>query len=72
MRPITSFILFVILTGLMVRFSLQPTWLAWVGQLPGDITVNKGAISLYFPLTSSLLATLCLSLLSFLLFRSRE
>ena len=72
MRWLSLFVLMVIFAGLVVRFSLQPSWLLWIGRLPGDLTIHKGTITLYMPLTSSLLATLCISLGSSLLFRAKE
>lgn len=72
MRFLASFLLIVILAGLLIRFSLQPAWLAWIGHLPGDLTIRKGAIVIYLPLTSSLLASLLISLVSSLLFHSKE
>lgn len=40
----------------------------WLGQLPGDISIRRENFSFYFPLTSSILISLVLSLL-FWLFR---
>ncbi len=40
----------------------------WLGHLPGDIAIRRENFSFYFPLTSSILISLVLSLL-FWLFR---
>jgi hypothetical protein len=40
----------------------------WLGRLPGDIIVQRDRFSFYFPLTTSLLVSVVLSLL-FYLFR---
>jgi formate hydrogenlyase subunit 3/multisubunit Na+/H+ antiporter MnhD subunit len=41
----------------------------WLGRLPGDIIVQRDRFSFYFPLTTSLLVSLVLSLLFYLLRR---
>ena len=40
----------------------------WVGRLPGDIIVKKEKFTLYFPITTSILISILLTLL-FTLFR---
>lgn len=40
----------------------------WIGRLPGDFTFRKGSFTFYFPLATSLVVSVLLSLL-FLLFR---
>ena len=42
--------------------------LPWFGRLPGDIVVERGPVTFYFPLVTSLLVSVLLSLL-FWLFR---
>ncbi len=42
--------------------------LGWIGRLPGDFTFRKGSFTFYFPLATSLIVSVLLSLL-FLLFR---
>ena len=46
-------------------------WLGWDGQwfgkLPGDISVKRDGFSFYFPLTTSILISVVLSLLVYLL-----
>lgn len=41
-----------------------------VGRLPGDILVKKGSFSFYFPLTTSIIASLLISFL-FWVFKSK-
>ncbi len=41
----------------------------WLGRLPGDIFIQRDNFSFYFPLMTSLLASVLLSLLFFLLRR---
>ena len=39
----------------------------WIGRLPGDIHYTRGNYSIYFPLTTCLVASLLLMLLFWLL-----
>ncbi|HEV8712788.1 MAG TPA: DUF2905 domain-containing protein [Candidatus Binatia bacterium] len=41
----------------------------WLGRLPGDILIQRPHFTFYFPLTTSLLISVLLSLLFFLLRR---
>ncbi len=34
-----------------------------IGRLPGDITIRRGSVSFYFPLTTSIIASILLTLL---------
>ena len=43
--------------------------LPWLGRLPGDIRIQRGAVSCYVPLATSLLLSLVLTLLLNLLVR---
>jgi len=43
--------------------------LPWLGRLPGDIFVKRGNFSFYFPITTSILISLILSLIFYLFFR---
>ncbi len=40
-----------------------------IGRLPGDITIRRGNFSFYFPLTTSILASILLTLVMMLLSR---
>jgi hypothetical protein len=42
-------------------------WFGWVGKLPGDMSVKRDGFSFYFPLTTSILISVVLSLLVYLL-----
>lgn len=55
-----------ILAGLLLRLIGR---LKWIGKLPGDIIIQKGNFTFYFPLMTGLLASLLLSLLLFLVFK---
>lgn len=61
----------IILGGLLILVGLLLTYggrIPWLGKLPGDIRIERENFSFYFPLATSLLVSLLLSLL-FWLFR---
>ena len=49
--------------GLLMSFGVP------IGRLPGDITYRRGNFSFYFPLTTSILASILLTLLMMFLSR---
>ncbi|MCB4756894.1 MAG: DUF2905 domain-containing protein [Elusimicrobia bacterium] len=49
--------------GLLVMFSHQ---IPWLGRLPGDIHIKRDHFQFYFPITTSLLLSVLLSLLLYL------
>lgn len=51
-----------ILLALGVLFSLGGR-VAWLGRLPGDIVFRKGSFTFYFPVATSLLLSLFITLL---------
>ncbi len=56
---------FIILMGLLLLVGEK---IPWVGRLPGDIIVRKKNFTFYFPLATSILISIILTLL-FTLFR---
>lgn len=56
---------FIILVGL---FLLLGEKIPWVGRLPGDIIIRKKNFTFYFPIVTSILISIILTLL-FALFR---
>lgn len=56
---------FIILVGLLLMISDK---IPWLGRLPGDILIKKKNFTFYFPLATSLLISIILTLL-FTLFR---
>ncbi len=40
---------------------------SWLGKLPGDVSIKRENFSFYFPITTSLLLSIVLSLLFYLL-----
>jgi len=55
-----------ILTGLILQFAGK---LPGIGRLPGDIYIRKGSFTFYFPVVTSLLVSLVLSLVVNLFWR---
>jgi hypothetical protein len=57
-----------ILVILGVVFTLAGR-IPWLGRLPGDIYIQRRNVTFYFPLTTSILLSVVLSLLLYLFFR---
>jgi hypothetical protein len=57
-----------LVVGLILMFASHPS-LGKIGRLPGDIYIKKDNFSFYFPLTTSILVSLLLTLIFSLLFR---
>ena len=58
--------LLIVLVGVVLTFVGRVPWL---GRLPGDISVQRGNWSFYFPLVTSLILSVVLSLVFYLLGR---
>jgi len=56
----------VIIFGLVLTFAGR---ISWLGKLPGDIYVQKKNFTFYFPLATSILVSVVLSLILWLLNR---
>ena len=41
----------------------------WLGRLPGDVVVNRGPVTFYFPLATSIVVSIVLTLLLNLFWR---
>ena len=41
----------------------------WLGRLPGDIVINRGPVSVYFPLATSIVISIVLTVLLNLFWR---
>lgn len=41
----------------------------WLGRLPGDITINRGPVTVYFPLMTSIVVSVVVTLLLNLFWR---
>ena len=49
--------LVLVIVGILVSVGLP------IGRLPGDITIRRGNVSFYFPLATSIIASILLTLL---------
>jgi len=56
---------FIILIGVLLLVGEK---IPWIGRLPGDILIKKEKFTFYFPITTSILISIILTLL-FTLFR---
>lgn len=60
----------ILLGGLLIAAGLWILYgprLPWLGRLPGDVVIRKPGFTFYAPLATSLLASVALSLLLWLL-----
>lgn len=74
---ISRFLIFVgiglIVSGLLLHFKVDvPHWTRWIGKLPGDLIIKKKHFTLYLPIATSVLASLLLSFVLSLLFKSSK
>ena len=58
-----------LLIGALMVFAGRLPGFGMLGRLPGDIFVKRENFSFYFPLTTSVLLSIILSLLMWLIFR---
>jgi uncharacterized protein HemY len=58
-------VLLIVIGGLLVFAGKIP----WLGKLPGDILIQKKNFTFYFPLTTSIILSIILTLLFYFLFR---
>ncbi|MBI3458405.1 MAG: DUF2905 domain-containing protein [Candidatus Rokubacteria bacterium] len=62
-------VLLIIIGGLLVLSGGLADKVPFVGRLPGDIHIQRGNWSFYFPLTTSILVSVILTLILTFLFR---
>ncbi len=56
-------LLLMIAAGLAIHAGVQfPWYFEWFGTLPGDIIIKKDSLTLYLPVTSSLIISVALSI----------
>ncbi|EQA63732.1 DUF2905 domain-containing protein [Leptospira alexanderi] len=53
--------------GLLILYGNKIPFLNYLGKLPGDIRIEKENFRFYFPLTTSILASILISLILFLI-----
>ena len=56
----------IVVVGLVLTFGLR---IPFLGKLPGDISVDRGNVHFYFPIVTSLLLSLVLTLVLSVFFR---
>jgi hypothetical protein len=57
---------FILVVGLFLSLGLR---IPFVGKLPGDISIDRGNVHFYFPVVTSLLLSLVVTLLLSVFFR---
>ena len=57
---------FIVVIGLFLTLGLR---IPYLGKLPGDISVDRGNVHIYFPIVTGLLVSLVLTVLLNLFFR---
>jgi len=57
--------LILVVIGIVLSFSGAIPWIKNIGRLPGDFVIKKENMTFYFPLATSLLVSLFLTLLVF-------
>ena len=65
-KALIAFGLLIVLAGLVL---LLVGRVPWIGRLPGDIHYQRGNFTFYFPLATSLLLSVILTLIFYLLGR---
>lgn len=58
--------LVVVAVGVVLSLTGKLTWMPWLGRLPGDLYIERQHFTLYFPLTTSVLISVVLTLLVYL------
>lgn len=63
-RFLSLAILAIVVTGALLHLNVELPWyFNWIGKLPGDMIIKKGNLTLYAPVTSSVLISLVLSII---------
>lgn len=67
-RALVSLGLILVGSGVLLALAAK---LSWLGRLPGDLVIRRDGFTLYVPLASSLLASVLISLVIWLIGRHR-
>jgi len=62
-------VILVLVGGALWLFGSASERFSWIGRLPGDINIQRGNWRFYFPLTTSILLSVLLTILLSLFFR---
>ena len=65
-KVLIAFGLLIVLAGIVLMLVGR---VPWIGRLPGDIHIQRGNFTFYFPLATSLLVSVVLTLVFYLLGR---
>jgi len=65
-RALVIIVIVIVAVGLLMMMAGR---IPWIGRLPGDIHVQRGNWTFYFPLATSLLLSLVLTLIFWLIGR---
>lgn len=67
------FVIFIITFGLLLHFNVNVPYLSnYMGKLPGDFTINRGKLIIYFPVTSAAIFAFVLSMIIFLMSKKKK
>lgn len=62
-------VVMIVLGGILLLAGNLSGKVPWIGQLPGDIHIERGNWSVYFPLATSIIISLVLTLIVSVFFR---
>jgi len=62
-KTLISIGIVLVVLGLLVSLTGK---LPWIGHLPGDIHIQRGRFSFYFPLTTCIVVSIVISLVAYL------
>ncbi|OGN59572.1 MAG: hypothetical protein A3F40_03680 [Chlamydiae bacterium RIFCSPHIGHO2_12_FULL_27_8] len=64
-RFFTLFAVILVFCGLLLHYKVDiPIIFAWIGQMPGDVIVNKGRSVIYLPITTAASTSLLITILT--------
>lgn len=55
-------VLFVLVGAWLLSGGRIPSWLSWLGRLPGDLAIERDNVRFYLPITTSIVLSLLLTL----------
>lgn len=58
-----------VVAGVLIHFSPK---MPFPGRLPGDIVIDRGNFKLYFPITTSILISVAISLILLLIHKAKQ
>lgn len=58
-----------VVAGVILHYSPR---LPFLGRLPGDIVIDRGNFKMYLPITTSILVSVLLSLILFLIHKAKQ